>query len=186
MVLGVRFYGLQGITLTTCSLIAWGGLPVAVALLIGALRPSKRKLPTTHEAAACALKSLQEWAKWMSGIQTAVIGGLLAIIFKLGETQPPTKLGTEQGFVVAVIVSMGTALFFSAWVLFSIPSQTIRLGRSEKTEEGSKDFDVYEMPVYDWLPFIKLGYITTVQFCLWLFGLVFAGILILHTLPRYT
>lgn len=107
----------------------------------------------------------------MSGIQTAVIGGLLAIIFKLGETQPPTHLGTAQRFVVAVIASMGTALFFSAWVLFSIPSQTIRLGRFEKADEASKEFDVYEMPVYDWLPSIKLGYITTVQFCLWLFGL---------------
>lgn len=103
-----------------CWNAVWGLAPLIVAVVLTGFR-SVDKVETTRKQALVALKGLEEWAKWMSGIQTAVAGGLLALIFK-GEnaTTLPTlrALGSDRGLVIAVVVSMGAALFCTAWCFF--------------------------------------------------------------------
>jgi hypothetical protein len=127
----------------------------------------------TYAGARDALDRLADWAKWMSGIQTASLAsiGLLA----------KGRTGAEDDpAVVATVLLMGAALFCSAWVLSSLPSIALRItpnvreGRAAKRKPPvhATRYDVYEQPLYGWLGRLRLSYMLMLQHWLWAAGLI--------------
>jgi len=145
---------------------------------IPALIRNRKATETTDVLAKDALNGLQEWGKWMSGIQAAIAGGLLALIFKPENSECLPSLGEMRGLVGSALACMGAGLFCTATVLFAIPSQMIRLKQPDE-----KGFDVYERSLYLWLPWLRLGSLMAFQFWLFFFGLISLAILLIRRLP---
>ena len=55
---------------------------VVVLLLLVALFHRPNVIPTTREGGLEALKQIQEWSKWMAGIQTAGFAALAILAFE--------------------------------------------------------------------------------------------------------
>src|SRR5262249_48373340 len=80
------------------------------------------KVQTTLAGAQDALKATIEWAKWMSGIQTATLGG---VAWLLTDTQARTLKHLQEPrltLALAGFVFTGIGLFCCAWVLSAVPS----------------------------------------------------------------
>jgi len=141
-------------------------------------------MSVTREAALDALSHLETWAKWMAGIETAVVGGIVALLFKHDGAVPSLSLH-EKRLAFGVFVSMGLALFCSAWVLSSLPSQALRL--DPQAGVPSVQNDIYENTLYGWMAnkkvgWLRLGLVMSLQHWLWVIGLTLAGLLFLRRL----
>ena len=53
-------------------------------------------IPTTQAGALAAIAQIQEWSKWMAGIQTAAIAGLALIVFKKDTVTVQPLPGNER------------------------------------------------------------------------------------------
>lgn len=157
-----------------------GGLIALIAL--SGIR-SRRTIATTKDGALTAISHIQHWAQWMAGIQTAALAGLALMVFD--DKAPVLRPLPEPAplFALASLLYLGAALFCSAWVMSSLPSQTIRIHAHQgKNSDLCEHFDVYEQKLYEaiWSP--RLGYLLTLKHYLWAVGLLnlafFAGTLL--------
>ena len=132
-------------------------------------------IPTTKDAALVALLHIREWAKWMSGIQTATIASLLYLVFDRNSgAMRPLREAVRFVSLVA-LVFLGAGLFSSAWVLSSLSSHALRLGNI-CAPALSKKFDIYETGAFGWTPdWLTLGYLLSVTHWLWAVGLLAVG-----------
>jgi hypothetical protein len=121
----------------------------------------------------------------MSGIETAVAGGLIALLFKQENCARRHLCFREQCLAFGIFVAMGLALFCSAWILSSLPSQALRL-KPDKEKESEQN-DIYEKPLYGFIDRrkgsrLKLGFVLSLQQWLWGIGLVLAAAFFLFQL----
>ena len=140
-----------------------------------------------YESANTALGHIQEWAKWMAGIQAAAIGGLGAIVLKSGDVLPAgadrlPALGDSQPWAIAAFVFLALALLFSAWVLSALGSVALRLGIHAQTPKDVDDvLDIYNWPSFTWWPGrMRLGLLMGLQHWSWAFGLACLGVFCLR------
>ena len=162
-----------------------------IALLVVLLYPPHPTV-VTRAGAEAALNRLTEWAKWMSGIQTAVLG-------TLGIMSKDHPQAVRSSPAIATVIIMGAALFCSAWILSSLANITLRLTEvqvqalrtpdaelasaradHEPTDVDSR-FDIYEQRLYEPGGFWKglrvptLNYAVTLMHWLWGAGLLSFG-----------
>jgi hypothetical protein len=180
---------------TLAITLIWGGLGIVVVLGVSNWR-LPNKLSTTLTGATAALGHVQEWAKWMSGIQTAALGGLLFFVFNKDSGTLRAELPAHGVFAILTLIFLGGGLFASAWILASLPSMAIRIhglpqgnrdlqaqGHRAHREDGpndahtqegpaSPDLDIYEQGLFGWSKSVSLGYVLTVQHWLWAIGLL--------------
>lgn len=153
---------------------------VTVALVLILALASLRKItviPTTQAGAVAAIDQIQEWSKWMAGIQTAAIAGLALMVFKKESFAVEHLPGGAPLFALCGFVFLGAALFCSAWILSALPSHTIRIHAQELPEKTiSAVYDIYEQPLFSWLRRIHLGYLLAATHWLWAVGLLSVGL----------
>lgn len=139
--------------------------------------------PTCYDAAIVALGHLQEWAKWMAGIQTAALGGLGAVVFKAGgvattSTATWPSLGQARPWALLAFVFLALALLFSSWVLSALGSISLRIGvYAESPKDVSESLDIYHIQSFTWLGGrFTLGSLMALLHWSWAFGLGFLGV----------
>lgn len=129
---------------------------------------------TTREGALAALGHIQEWTKWMSGIQTAALTMLVYLVFVKDSVKVRALPPDVWFFVLVTFIFLGSALLCNSWIFSSLSSHSIRI-YSVVLEEGgilSPQFDIYETPAFGWTPWLTLGYLLSVAHWLWVMGLV--------------
>ncbi|UUX96954.1 hypothetical protein [Aquabacterium sp. J223] len=172
--------------------------PVVLVFLATLFFAALRKAtvhPTSLQGALSTLDSIQDWTKWMAGVQTAAIAGLTYFVFEEKTTKLHQLSDWGFTFLLATYLHLGAALLVGAWVLSSMPSQTLRAhthaaialssanigpshdgGTSPSTATPlMKEFDVYEQPIYVWTEAPRLGYLLALQHWLWVEGLLAAA-----------
>jgi hypothetical protein len=157
-------------------------LGVVLAMPLALKPPS---IPSTKEGALAAIQQIVEWAKWMSGIQTAAIAGLAAMVFTRGSigVQPIPLCASVSA--LAAFVFLGAALFLNAWVLSAMPSHALRVhAKAAVAPPGSTEFDIYEQSLYGWSERVSLGYMLAAKHWLWGAGLLAFGSFFLALLAR--
>jgi len=133
-----------------------------------------------------ALSQIQEWGKWMAGIQTAALGGLGAILLEARKPGACLSDGERTcAFLSFLFLSLG--LLFSSWVLSSVASISLRLGLADTDRpapakgempptplDESPGFDIYEWPSFPWVGGnrVSLGLLMGAQHWSWFIGLV--------------
>src|SRR5262249_10493491 len=129
----------------------WVLVPMALFLILFVIVHGfiRNPMSVTREAALDALSHLETWANWMAGIETAVVGGLVALLFKHEAATDPSLSFYEKSLAFGVFVAMGLALFCSAWILSSLPSQALRLD-PQPGVPGIQN-DIYENTLYGWM-----------------------------------
>ncbi|PSR53256.1 hypothetical protein AHMF7605_06785 [Adhaeribacter arboris] len=139
----------------------------------------------TFDGAKDALERLSDWAKWLSGIQTAALGGLGLLI----NDRPGIE---KEPFVLITALLLGVALLCSAWVLSSLPSISLRIyatygwqkRKQSRITGTSKKYEIYELPLYHAFKGVPLSFVVTLQHWYWGLGLLsFTWVLI--QLPNY-
>lgn len=140
---------------------------------------------SSRRAAAEALAQIQEWGKWMAGIQSAALGGLGAMLLKAEENSSCIST-TARVFAVLAFIFLALGLLFSSYVLSSVPSISVRLGFADYSVPGdqaepvppSPIFDIYEWPCFTWpvANQITLGMLMGLQHWSWALGLGFLGV----------
>lgn len=134
-------------------------------------------ISTTQAGALAAIAQIQEWAKWMAGIQTAAIAGLTLMVFKRDSIAVQPLPGDAPLFALCGFMFLGTALFCSAWILSALPSHAIRVHAQEPSgQTTSTAYDIYEQPLFSWSSRIHLGYMLVATHWLWAVGLVSVGL----------
>jgi len=161
------------------SILVW-------SLIAGGLarwRLSRRysPVPTSLEGARQALAFLGDCAKWMSGIQTATLGGVIWLLFE--QDVRLSTLGPWQlWFGIGSFVFTALALFCCAWVLSAIPSVASRLhGMQQTAPDGA--FDAHEATMFA-APSPRLGNMMALQHWLWAGGLVCIGLVVVLELSK--
>jgi hypothetical protein len=170
----------------------FAGAMLAVSIVAGLvpLVVGKGKIRATQAGGEKALERLSDWAKWMTGIETATFAALGVILEK--------RPAVAHGFpAICTIVFLGASLFCSAWVLSSIANVGLAVTattRGEVASDGrSKAFDVYERPLYAgfakqkggrWLRRLTLNYMVTLLHGLWALGLFFFALFLLTALQE--
>lgn len=107
---------------------------------------------TTLKAAQLSLGYMVDWAKWMAGIQTAVIALLGTLLLSKASLNYVSMGRPSQVFAIATVVFMGFALLGSAWVLSCASSVALRFANPvgvplPSASEGAdglafKEFDI--------------------------------------------
>lgn len=129
---------------------------------------------TTLDGAKEALVHIQEWAKWVSGIQTLTIAGL-AWLF-VDEDRKITLHGYESLFAALAFCCLGIALFVSAWILSSVPSLSLRIHEDGKNRFDSQ-YDVYEQTMWG-RGGLRLGTLLTLNHWYWGWSLLSFGTIV--------
>ena len=131
-------------------------------------------VPTSQAGALAALAHIQEWAKWMTGIQTAALAVLVYIVFEKDTVHIRELPSSVLFFVLMAFVFLGAALLCSSWIFSSLSSHAIRIYSSPLINNAtiSPDFDVYESPAFGWTTGLKLGHLLSAAHWLWVVGLV--------------
>lgn len=138
----------------------------------------------SKDGAKEALSMLKDSTVWMAGIQTATIA---ALGFLAKEGVPSLKLSDRQvKLAVLVLLLNSFALFFSAWILTSLPSLTLRV-----YAQSAQDFDFFNLPLYSFMrPYPILAGFSVHLFAFWnhwLWGLgiiAFGALSVTMVLPR--
>lgn len=149
-------------------------IPLAISLLFVFITfrndPSWRfstKMKVHPNRVKDAMDLMKDWATWMSGIETAILGAL-------GYLVNDGVKGDLVFPVVCVVTFVGFALISSSYLLASIPSVLLRVDDGANIVK-STDFDVYEMPLFNWTTKITLGYVAALQHVFWFLGLASAA-----------
>lgn len=153
------------------------GIVVAIGVAIvggNGIRPKNRVLSDRADALE-AMKHVEEWSKWMAGIETAALGALATIMYEQ-ISKPQTHAFSVYFLSFGSLVYLGCALLCTAWVLSGLPSLTIRL----KSAGSSAGCEIYEMPLYGWLTRnskgrgieIHFGWFLGMQHWFWVAGLI--------------
>jgi len=141
------------------------------------LRKSYTEVCTTLEGGTLALEAAAEWAKWMSGVQTAMLGGI-GWLLAGGHSALANLSGLRLAFAMGALLFTGAGLFCCAWVLSGTSSIALRL--HEKPNEGPDiAFDVHEKTIFADERTPRLGNMMALQHWLWSCGLVSFALLVL-------
>lgn len=149
---------------------------VTISFLAIKLRQAN-PLDTFVENAKDALSHIQEWAKWMAGLQTAAIAGLWLLLTEKDSSHFIKLDDCQKVLALSGFIFLGAAILCSGWVLSSVPTQIIRLPRYN-TIKPSKIYDIYEQPLYGYLnsikqfKSIKLGDLLSLNHWYWATGLI--------------
>jgi hypothetical protein len=157
---------------------------VAAAIVLPALAPGN-PIRTTRDGAILSITRLEEWSKWMAGIETAALGGLVYLLFN-EKKEVVAHQGWEPLFVLVAAVCLGLALISVASIFSSLSSLSIRIYHLENSGQ-SVAFDIYEARMFDskrvWLP-MNLGVLVAIHHYLWVFGLIALGCYVLSRLLK--
>src|ERR1700710_3142453 len=157
-------------------------------LPVGSEANVTRPVFSSPRAALDALQQIQEWGKWMAGIQTAAIAGLGAILLEAHKAGDCLSCFERTSALLAFLfLSLGLVL--SSYVLSSVPSLSLRLGfadtrsplagstdpRSQISISDAPGYDIYEWPSFTWFGAnqISLGLLMGLQHWAWAIGLAF-------------
>jgi len=141
---------------------------IPLILFIFPLVVGVEETKVSKDIAIEALKSISDLTKWLALIQIGIIGSFPKLYDK------DNSDALEQNLAFLSVLFLGTGLFFSAWVLSSIPSIMLRVSKGEMN-------DIFMFPIYGWLdkPLLKwfdLGWFVSVQHWYWAIGtLLFAA-----------
>lgn len=137
----------------------------------------------TRDGAKEALSLLKDSTVWMAGLQTATIAAL-GLMAKEGVSS--LKLNALQvKLAVLVVLFNSLALFFSAWLLTSLPSLMLRMYK-----EGLADYDVFNLTLYSYMSSSPAHSVFTVHYFafwnhwLWGCGIVLFGALAISLVIR--
>jgi len=163
---------------TTQIVLSAAGCVVAIAgLSWWRLGKTYEKIPTTIEGGKRALDAAAEWAKWMSGVQTAMLGGIAWLL-----SDNPSALGSlsevRLAFAIAAFFFTGAGLFCCAWVLSGTSSIALRL-HENRSDGPDVAFDVHEKTIFADERTPRLGNMMALQHWLWSCGLVSFALLVL-------
>ena len=131
-------------------------------------------IPTTRQGALDAISQIADWAKWMSGIQSATIGALGILVFHKDFEKIRNLTDWELLLSFSGFSCLGAAIFLSAWVLGALPSLTLRVHANPEHLLDTKN-DVYELPLFEWGQRLKVGYALSLNHWLWGAGLASLG-----------
>lgn len=145
-----------------------------------------RPVFSSRRGATEALSQIQEWGKWMAGIQTAALGGLGAMLLKAQESSWNLHV-CERACALLAFIFLALGLLLSSYVLSSVASISLRLGVADAGQPvdtdakalahppASPDFDIYEWPSFTWLGAnqLSLGVLMGLQHWSWAIGLFF-------------
>ncbi|MCE7067184.1 hypothetical protein [Dyadobacter sp. CY326] len=155
-------------------------LSFAIVFTLISFLPSPKKYITSRDGAMQAIGLIQEWAKWVSGIQTLSIGGLAWFAF---DDHCLTLNHCPEKFLALLAFAMiGSAIFCSAWILSSLPLQAMKI-HNHLLGAFSPEYDIYEKSLLGNSK-LTLGYCLTVNHWLWGVGLGSFGILVIYHLLR--
>jgi hypothetical protein len=152
-------------------------LVLVAGLSIWRLRQDYERVPTTLEGAQDAIAAIAEWAKWMSGIQTATLGGVSWFLAETCNGKLNSLTEPRRTFAVAGFVFTGIGLFCCAWVLSATPSVLTRVHGYDPSRPR-ETFDVQEMSMFA-AKSPSLGNMMALQHWLWAIGLACFGLVIL-------
>jgi hypothetical protein len=130
----------------------------------------------TKETAKEALGVMKDWTVWMASIQTATIVAL-GLFAKEGlRTLPLSPLQVDLAILVTLFNTL--ALFFSAWLLTSLPSLMLRV-----YQDNLRSYDFYNFPLYAYMEnSTKMRRFTVGFFAFWNHWLWGIGILLFGAL----
>lgn len=145
---------------------------LVIAIAIGSWVTQGKPISCTRNGAILTLNYLNEWAKWMTGIESAALGALGFLVF--GDKKEPLDLTYfESLFAWLSLFFLGFALITSAWILAALPSIATRIHQG--TDDTSHpDFDVLEKSIFARTS-PKLGFVVTIHHWLWGLGLLSLG-----------
>jgi hypothetical protein len=120
---------------------------------------------------------MKDWTVWMASIQTATIasvGFLAKESNRLLSAEP-----WQRDLAILVLLFNTFALFFSAWILTSLSSLRLRIGRKHL-----KSYDFYNFPLYAYMSGPRqigkewtVGFVALWNHCLWAAGILLFGAL---------
>src|SRR5262245_11257231 len=110
------------------------------ATVVNHWRRPFRRLAATPEDAIDALTHVQEWAKWMTVVQTALLA-TYGILLK----DHPTVAASDAAAIFLVLT--GASALCAAWVLSAIPSIRLRL-RQPPDDPQADAYNIYEYSLY--------------------------------------
>ena len=146
------------------------------------LGKSYTEIATTIEGGNRALEAAAEWAKWMSCVQTAMLGGI-GWLLSGGGSDLGSLSELRLAFAMGAFLFTGAGLFCCAWVLSGTSSIALRL--HEKRHDGPDiAFDVHEKTIFADEKSPRLGNMMALQHWLWSCGLVLFALLVLTGLNR--
>ncbi len=161
-------------------------LPLLATLVIGiffiATIRQASPIETTIDGAILALNHIQEWAKWMTGIEIGGLAALTYILFEKESMQVRAINPYTQLFALSSFLLLSVALFISAWIFSSLSSHAIRIHALADINIPTIRLDIYESSAFGWTQsskltkWITLGYMLNLAQWLWALGLTFMGI----------
>jgi hypothetical protein len=159
----------------------------AMILLCGAFVAATSRqaniIASTQEGALAALNHIEEWAKWMTGVQTAALAVLAFILFEKDSVNARPLPQGPTFFAFSAFLLLGVGLLLSAWIFSSISSHALRV--YALTAEGpDARYDIYEDDAFGWTVDIPLGYILSAAHWLWAVGLICMGASVTQLLFR--
>jgi hypothetical protein len=156
-----------------------GATAVTAGLAVWRLRQSPARVAgASKNGATEALRAITEWAKWMSGVQTATLAAVAWLLEKSTPDGHPI-VPDEPRRTIAILgfVLTGAALFCCAWVLAAVPSMMTRI-HSTDPRSHENHYDVQELGIFA-ARSPRLGNMMALQHVLWGLGLLFFGVLLL-------
>jgi hypothetical protein len=145
-------------------------LPITAAIALGIRGDT---IPCSREGGLQALSYLADWAKWMTGLETAALGGLTLLVFGRGDHSVKHLTPYQADMAWCSLLFLGSALIVSGWVLASFPSLSIRLFKNPFLVGPQAEYDVMEQQIYAKRS-PRLGFL--VNWHHWLWGLGLASI----------
>lgn len=141
-------------------------IAIGIALLTGG-----NVVPSTIKGATLALERMEEWAKWMSGIETAAVAGLMYSL--LDENKKLISISNRsKDLAIGAGFFLGLALLIAAWIFSSISSLAIRIHSSDE-DYAIQGYDIGEAIMYakPWIP-VRVGFLVIFHHWCWAIGLV--------------
>ena len=150
-------------------------LAVLIAIVAISIVAQGNVIACTRDGAILALEHIREWAKWMTGIESAALGalGLLAFNFQRGPFAHAAVFWAWLAFSF-----LGLALVVSGWSLSALSSLAIRIHRAPRARHALPEFDVLEQPIFGRRS-PRLGTVVTIHHFLWASGLFSLGVFVL-------
>lgn len=147
---------------------------LAGIVLVSWLSNRARSIPCTREGAILALDNIREWAKWMTGLESAALGALFLLAFD--EKRAPRHMCIwEKLFAFYALLFLGLALIVAAWILSGLGSIPIRLYKIKDGSSLHDFFDIHEQTIFA-RKSPRLSVILTVHHFFWAVGLFSLGL----------
>jgi hypothetical protein len=165
------------------TIVVAGTAFLAVLAVAGAAAHLSRGnvIETDADGARLALLRIEEWAKWMAGIESAALGGITFLLFKDdGSTIPLSEIQKILVFLAGGF--LGVALLCVASIFSSLGSLAIRI-HAQPAPREIPHYDITEARMYAseraWID-VRLGAFLTFHHIVWILGLISLGAFVTH------